>query len=193
MYTIKDIVDSLPEEKKRADGLWSKVLRPLALPFTWLALRMRLKANAVSYLSVVFSVSGGVLFSLPGFWAPLWGAILFNIFSILDCVDGNIARTTKTASPWGNWADAVTGFIAYIAVFTASGMYVFLRTGWWWVLLVTSLTSSANLLTRAAFQFYKNIAGAKEARASVSFEQKLADTVGVTGLMMPLLVVFHCI
>ncbi|MDR2792513.1 MAG: CDP-alcohol phosphatidyltransferase family protein [Treponema sp.] len=193
MYTIKDIVNSLPEEKKRADGLWGKVLRPLAVPFTWLALKMRLKANTVSYLSAVFSVSGGVLFSMPGFWLPLWGAILLNVFSIFDCVDGSVARVTNTAGPWGNWADAVMGFIAYIAVFTASGVYVFLRTGCWWVLLITSLTSSANLLTRAAFQFYKNIVGTEEARGSVSFEQKAADTVGITGFMMPLLVVFHCI
>jgi phosphatidylglycerophosphate synthase len=193
MYTIKDIADSLPEEKKRADGAWSPVLRLLAIPFTWLALALRLKANTVSYISAVFSISGGVLFSMPGFWLPLWGVILLNVFSILDCVDGSIARITNTAGPWGNWADAVMGFIAYIAVFTASGVYVFLRTGCWQVLLITSLTSSANLLTRAAFQFYKNIVGAGEARSSVSFEQKLADTVGITGFMMPLLVVFHCI
>jgi phosphatidylglycerophosphate synthase len=192
MYTLQDIKNSLPEEKRHSDGLYTRaVLRPLSVPVVWLALRMKLSANTVSYLSAVFSISGGVLFALPGFWVPLWGAILLNIFAVLDCVDGGIARVTKTTSAWGNWADAVMGFVAYTAVFIGSGMYLFLRTDWWWMLLITSLTSSANLLTRAAFQFYKNIVGTSQARHSVAFEQKFADTVGITGFKMPLLIVFH--
>ena len=192
-YTFKDIIDSLPPEKRRSDGLWTRfVLRPLCVPFVWLALRLGLSANGVSYLSALFSVTGGVLVSQAGFVLPLWGAILLNIFSILDCADGGVARVTKTASPWGGWADAVMGFIAYTAVFLSTGVYVFLRTGWWWILVVAGLTSSANLLARVAYQIYKNIEG-ETAHGSVSFERKLAENVGVTGLMMPGLLVCHCV
>jgi phosphatidylglycerophosphate synthase len=191
-YTFKDIRDSLPPEKRQADGLWTRFfLRPLSIPVTWIALKLGLKANTVSYLSVVFSLAGGLLFSWEGFWLPLWGAILLNVFSIFDCVDGNIARVTKSASLWGGWADAVMGFVAYTAVFVSSGVYVFLRTGWWPVLVLTAVTSSANLLTRVAYQIYKNIAGGEEAHGSVSFERKLAENVGVTGFMMPALILCH--
>jgi phosphatidylglycerophosphate synthase len=191
LYTMKDIWDSLPPEKKKQDGLWTRfVLRPLSIPVTALALALGLSANRVSYLSVIFSLAGGVLFSLEGFWLPLWGAVLLNFFSILDCVDGNIARVTKTSGPWGGWADAVMGFVAYTAVFLSTGVYVYLRTGWWWILVVTALTSSANLLTRVAYQIYKNIEG-ETAHGSVSFERKLAENVGVTGFLMPALIVCH--
>ncbi|MDR2102963.1 MAG: CDP-alcohol phosphatidyltransferase family protein [Treponema sp.] len=190
-YTFKDIWDSLPPEKRRQDGLWTLwVLRPLSIPVTWLALRLGLSANGVSYLSAIFSIGGGILFSLRGIYLPLLGAVLLNIFSVLDCVDGNIARVTHTAGPWGGWADAVMGFIAYTAVFLSSGVYVFLRTGWWPVLLIAGLTSSANLLTRLAYQIYKNIRG-EEAHGSVSRERKLAENVGVTGFMMPALIICH--
>jgi phosphatidylglycerophosphate synthase len=192
--TIKDIIESLPPEKKQSDGLWTKIaLRPIAVPFTWLAVRLNVRANTVSYLSAIFSIGGGVLFSMQGFWLPLWGAILLNVFSVFDCVDGNVARVTKTASPWGGWADAVMGYVAYFSVFIASGVYVYLRTGWWWALVVAGFTSSANLLTRVAYQAYKNIVGKEEAVKTVSFDQKLAETVGITGFMMPLLIVFHCV
>ncbi|WP_010255515.1 CDP-alcohol phosphatidyltransferase family protein [Treponema primitia] len=190
-YTFRDIIDSLPPEKRQQDGLWTRfVLRPLSIPITWLALALGLSANGVSYISVIFSLTGGVLFSLEGFALPLWGAIILNMFSILDCVDGNIARVTKTAGPWGGWADAVMGFIAYTAVFLSTGIYVYLRTGWWWILVLTALTSSANLLTRVAYQIYKNIEG-KTAHGSVSFERKLAENVGVTGFLMPALIICH--
>jgi phosphatidylglycerophosphate synthase len=192
-YTFRDIADSLPPEKRRSDGLWTRfVLRPLSVPLVWLALRLGLSANGVSCLSVLFSAAGGILFSLEGFALPLWGAALLNVFSLLDCADGGVARVRKTASPWGGWTDAVMGFIAYTAVFLSTGVYVYRRTGWWWILVVTGLTSSANLLTRVAYQIYKNIEG-ETAHGSVSFERKLAENVGITGLMMPALLVCHCI
>ncbi|MDR3123035.1 MAG: CDP-alcohol phosphatidyltransferase family protein, partial [Treponema sp.] len=97
---------------------------------------------------------------------------------------------TKTAGPWGGWADAVTGFIAYTAVFLSTGVYLYHRTGWWQVLAAAGLTSSANLLTRVAYQIYKNIEG-ETAHGSVSFERKLAENVGITGLLMPALVICH--
>jgi phosphatidylglycerophosphate synthase len=191
-YTLREIWNSIPPEKKRTDGLWTRFfLRPLSIPVTWLALKLGISANGVSYISVIFSLAGGVLFSWEGFWLPLWGAALLNVFSIFDCVDGNIARVTKSASPWGEWADAVMGFIAYTSVFIASGVYVFQRSHWWPVLVIVAVTTSANLLTRVAYQIYKNIVGGAEAHGSVSFERKLAENVGVTGFMMPALILCH--
>jgi phosphatidylglycerophosphate synthase len=197
-YGLRDIIASLPPEKVQQDGLWTRfVLRPLSFPVSWFALSMGLSAGAISYFSALVSIAGGVLFSFPdisaqglGFWLPGIGVILFNFFSILDCVDGNMARVTGTSSPWGGWADAVMGFIAYSSVFFASGLYVFFRTAWWPVLLITGLTSSANLLTRVAYQIHKNIVG-ESAHGSVSFERMLAENTGITGFLMPLLLIFH--
>jgi phosphatidylglycerophosphate synthase len=188
---MREIWNSIPADKKKQDSLWTRwVLRPLSIPVSALALRFSLSANAVSYISALFSIGGGVLLSLPGFVFPLWGALLLNIFSVLDCVDGNIARVTKTAGPWGGWADAVMGFVAYTAVFFGTGVYLYQRTPWWPFLLVAGLSSSANLLTRAAYQIYKNIEGGK-AHDSVSFERKLAENAGITGFMMPALILCH--
>jgi phosphatidylglycerophosphate synthase len=201
MYSVKDIIAALPPEKAKQDGLWTRfVLRPLSFPISWLALCMRLSPAAVSYFSGFLSIVAGILFAWPeyyvffGITTPAClagiGVILFNVFSVLDCVDGNMARVSGKAGPWGGWADAVMGFIAYSSVFFASGLYMYWKTLWWPVLLVTGLTSSANLLSRVAYQIYKNIAG-ETAHGSVSFERKLAENVGITGLLMPLLLVFH--
>jgi phosphatidylglycerophosphate synthase len=191
MYDMKDIIASLPPEKIKQDGLWTRfILRPLSFPVSWLALRMGLSPAFVSYFSALLCVAGGVLFSWPQPHFAGIGVILFNVFAILDCVDGNMARVTGKAGPWGGWADAAAGFIAYTAVFFSSGLYVFWQTSWWPVLLVAGLTSSANLLTRAVYQMYKNIVG-ESAHGSVSFERMLAENTGITGLLMPLLLVFH--
>jgi phosphatidylglycerophosphate synthase len=191
MYTMRDIIASLPPEKARQDGLWTRfVLRPLSFPVSWAALNMGLRPAGVSYLSALVSIAGGILFAWPRYPLAGAGVILLNVFSVLDCVDGNMARASGRAGPWGGWADAVTGFIAYTAVFFSSGIYLFWKTLWWPVLVVTGLTSSANLLTRTAYQIYKNIVG-ESAHGSVSFERLLAENAGITGFLMPLLLVFH--
>jgi phosphatidylglycerophosphate synthase len=190
-YTIRAVMESLPPEKVKQDGLWTRfVLRPLSFPLSALALNLGLRAGAVSYFSALVSLAGGLLFSFPGYLLPGLGVILFNFFSLLDCVDGNMARTAKTAGPWGGWADAVTGFIAYTSVFFGSGIYIFIRTLWWPVLVIAGLSSSANLLTRVAYQIYKNITG-PQAHETVSFERMLAENTGITGFLMPLLLIFH--
>ncbi|MCL2186027.1 MAG: CDP-alcohol phosphatidyltransferase family protein [Treponema sp.] len=191
MYKMSEIIASLPPEKIKQDGLWTRfVLRPLSFPVSWLALCMRLSPSFISYFSGLLAIAGGVLFALPDFFLAGIGIIILNIFSVLDCVDGNMARVTGKAGPWGSWADAVMGFIAYTSVFFASGLYIFWETGHWYVILIAGLTSSANLLTRVSYQIYKNIVG-DEAHGSVSFERLLAENVGITGFLMPLLLIFH--
>ena len=191
MYSMREIISSLPREKAQQDGLWTRyVLRPLSYPVSWVALRMGLSPSSVSYFSALVSIAGGILFAWPLHSCAGMGVVLLNFFSVLDCADGNMARTSGKSGPWGAWADAVMGFIAYTSVFFASGIYMFWKTGWWPVLLVTGLTSSANLLTRTAYQIYKNFE-AENAHASVSFERMLAENAGITGFLMPLLLAFH--
>lgn len=191
MYSLKEIIASLPPEKIKQDGLWTRfVLRPLSFPVSWAALRMGFSPAFISYFSAVVSIAGGILFAWPSRLAAGIGVILFNFFAVLDCVDGNMARVSGKAGPWGGWADAVTGFIAYTSVFFASGIYIYWKTLWWPVLIAAGLTSSANLLTRVAYQIYKNIVG-ESAHESVSTERKFAENAGITGFLMPLLLIFH--
>jgi len=191
MYTLREIIASLPPEKVKQDGLWTRfVLRPISFPVAWAALRLGLSPSFVSYFSALLSVAAGILFAWPNFVLAGIGAVLFNVFSVLDCVDGNMARVSGKAGPWGGWADAISGFITYSSVFFATGLYIYWKTEWWPVLLVAGLTSSANLLTRVAYQMYKNIEG-DSAHGSVSFERSLAENVGITGFLMPLLLIFH--
>jgi len=196
MYSLKEIISSLPQEKVKQDGIWTRfVLRPLSFPVSYIALRMKLSPTFISYFSGLLVIAGGILFSLPVSQFPFCaaiGVILFNVFSVLDCVDGNMARVTGKAGPWGGWADAVMGFIAYTSVFFATGFYYFWQTDNWIIFVIVGLTSSANLLSRVAYQIYKNIVG-DSAHGSVSFERLLAENVGITGFLMPLLLVFYFI
>ncbi|NMC99438.1 MAG: CDP-alcohol phosphatidyltransferase family protein [Bacteroidales bacterium] len=187
--TFIEIIRSLPEDKKAADGIWTKlVLRPLSYPITWILLRLNVSANFVSYTSILFSISGAMLFSTFHPTYSLIGALLLNFYAILDCVDGNIARVTRTSNPFGGWADAIMGHISLTATIFGLGIYSYFSTHNWIMLLLAGLTASSNLLMRTAYQAYKNIIP-ESAKKTVSLEMMIAETFGVTGLLMPALLI----
>lgn len=205
--SIADIRASLTPEKRRSDGPWTRfVLRPLSYPGAWIFLRLGFSPNAVTYLSALLCLAGFVCLA-TGIAGAAWiGFALFFIFGVLDCVDGNMARVLGKASPWGEWVDALGGYTAYAAMLLGMGVAadasvgaVLPGTGFvlpWpaggWT-LVGGAAAAANLLMRAVFQNYRVVRTTKQSavasssdRASVGGEKRLSETIGITGLLVPL-------
>jgi len=198
--SMQQIRDSLPADKNRADSLWTRhVLRPASVPVAWFCLRLGLRANTVSYLSALICIGAAFLFGSGAIGWALLGALLFNLFSVLDCADGNMARATGTNGPYGGWADAVGGYVAYMTVLLSLGYAAAVRDaavlGWQpavtlWVLF-GGIAAAANMLMRLAYQSYRNIApeGEGAARKSIGLEKMLSENLGITGLLMPVLLI----
>ena len=55
------------------------------------------------------------------------GAIAYNLFLVMDCVDGNIARLMKTSSKEGEFLDAVAGDLVGMLIVPCIGLGVLLR------------------------------------------------------------------
>ncbi|MCL1818516.1 MAG: CDP-alcohol phosphatidyltransferase family protein, partial [Spirochaetaceae bacterium] len=147
---------------------------------------------------------GGLLGWGSGAWQWAGVALLF-VFSVLDCADGNMARTLKTSNPWGSWTDAVGGYIAYTASLLGLGMAAERCGGFGPAGLCVFLggfSASVNMLMRATVQFSRitalNIAkasGAGESGASAEKHEKpgrekwISENLGITGIMSPAIAV----
>jgi hypothetical protein len=91
------------------DGFYSTfVLRRISRHITPWAVRHGVSANAVTLASALIGLGGGGLFAVGRYPALVAGAVLLQISIVLDCVDGEIARATRTRSSFGGWLDAVT-------------------------------------------------------------------------------------
>jgi phosphatidylglycerophosphate synthase len=202
-YSLKDVIKSLPREKWKAESLWSRFfLRPLSFPPAWIALACGLSPNGMSWLSAFCALAGGILFGLTvgGVW-PWVGIGLFFAFSVLDCADGNMARTLKTSNPWGSWTDAVGGYIAYTASLLSLGMAAERFAGpgipGGLCIFLGGFSASANMLMRAAVQSSRVTAlGMEASKAAIDRppqskpagpggEKWLSENLGITGIMAP--------
>lgn len=193
---VSEIRDSFPGDKN--DAIWTRfVLRPLSFFFAWAFIRLRFSANQVTYLSIFFVFIGGFLFIIGSHRLAIVAAVCFNVFALLDCVDGNIARV-RGGNPFGEWVDALGGYTAYSFLFLSVGMYVEVTTNEFWFfessnfLLMGAIAAVTNLLMRIQSQKLENI-GVKENdgddKGIDSIQHKVDRNVGITGFLMPVVLV----
>jgi len=104
-------------------NLWGRfVLKKLSYPLVWLLLRMRIKANTVTLLGALIAILGCTFLAQGN---VLTGAILINVWALLDYTDGQIARWNKTSGNFGRFLDNLCDIGVAGLVFLSLGMGVY--------------------------------------------------------------------
>lgn len=88
---------------KGSTDVFTRYVYPyLVWPLTRLATRWRVHPNTITWISIIATFAAVPCFAL-GWWA--WGFVLAYVMSVLDSVDGKVARLTFTSSAMGNVLD----------------------------------------------------------------------------------------
>lgn len=98
--------------------------RPISRVVSFLLLSAGLKASHASALTLLVGLVAAVIAAQPGYLALAMTGVLFHLASVLDGVDGEMARATLTESDTGARLDAIVDQVTYVACFV--GMTV----GW---------------------------------------------------------------
>jgi len=160
-YTYKYFKESMPEWKRKKDPLIGRFfLRPVSFYISAFAANHNISANTVSYFSMFVGLIGCLLFYFNNYYVAIIGALLMLFWSILDCVDGNLARSIKK-QPFGEFADGISGYWLVAFMGTALGYYVYLNGGIFteihnsWSIVIGSVSSVFDILVRLTYQKYK--------------------------------------
>jgi len=127
-YSLKTIIRAYREAKRPEElyGEWGAALvfRPLSFLVTPLFLKAGFSATGVSLLALcllpalpVVALAGGSL----GYAFLAAGGV---VFATLDCVDGNIARVTNTASKLGGYTDFIADILFRVVFYSSIGLIV---------------------------------------------------------------------
>lgn len=85
--------------------------RKFATFFTYILARLPITPNQISFLSLITSILGAVLFSFGSYTFNVFAAILIQVGMILDYSDGQVARLKGLGSQRGAWLDVLVGMI----------------------------------------------------------------------------------
>lgn len=112
----KELRENHPERKRKIDyykNYWSYLfVRPASFYLAPIFLYFGFTANQVTMLGAIILLVGLAAIGVAGsYTAVILGAILVNVWFILDYVDGVVARHRSTESVFGEFLDWVTGVV----------------------------------------------------------------------------------
>jgi CDP-alcohol phosphatidyltransferase len=115
-----------PEEhlKRLGEEHWAGRLymRRISLHVTRLLVATPLSANAVTFLMIPVGLLAALVLTLPGLWAAIGAALLAQLWLLLDCCDGEVARWRRTFSPKGPYLDSLGHYVIEAALPAALGI-----------------------------------------------------------------------
>lgn len=92
----------------RPGGLVAKYLnRPISLRLSYLLVDTRVTPNQTTLFAFVVGAVGVVLIFMGGYSNVVWGTVLLQINSIVDGIDGELARVRHQSSEFGAYLDSV--------------------------------------------------------------------------------------
>jgi len=108
---------------KPQDGFVSRVVnRPISRRVTRLLLKFPIHPNAFTIAIFVLPLIASIFFIRGNYLSVVIGAAIFQVFSILDGCDGEIARAKNLESKFGERLDYFCDFIASLLYVLALGL-----------------------------------------------------------------------
>ena len=177
--TYKEVFDISVSEQKRKENkydIWvTYVLRPLSILFTIPLVGSKISPTSITKLSVLCCIIGFFVVSLSyNVWGLIIGWVFFFLWSLLDCIDGNVARCNNACSQLGDLWDTTGGYAAMVLVYFSAGIVAFKNLGQfnffdnYYYLIIGSATSIFSIFPRLVMHKKKSSSLSSDAVKSVS-------------------------
>lgn len=112
----------------RPGGLVARYLnRPVSLRITRAIVDTRISPNHMSVVGLLLGIAGVGAFFTPYWWAAIVGAILMQVNSVVDGIDGELARIRLRQTDLGAMLDSMGDEVLNTLLLGATGYYLFSR------------------------------------------------------------------
>lgn len=117
-----------PDYKSKGNWMARHITREMAIPITWLVLHTPLSANAITLISILISFAGMLFLACPHKVIFFIGALLFQLWYLLDHVDGQVARYRKQSSLTGLYFDFLSHYVVHSLLFFGLSLHAYFST-----------------------------------------------------------------
>lgn len=150
------------------------VNKRISMPVSIYLARAGITPNQITFFNLLLGVVAGLIASFGGYQNLVWGAVLFQLVSIIDGCDGEVAKLNKKATQFGAWFDTIGDNLAFVLFITGVTFGLYRETHALWIvhLAKLSLFSFAILLCIMVSYLIK----AKNSSASlVTYEKEVVS------------------
>jgi phosphatidylglycerophosphate synthase len=186
--TLKDIVDEYKTNKMAEElrGDWAIALtcRHISIPPVWLLARLGISPLMVTSLSIILALLLPVFaLYLPLSMAGLIVCLTAWMYQVLDCVDGALARITKTTSKLGGRIDFLADMAQWGLLYVSIGILAdrHFDNPWTWTVLA-AIAAWLRLFARVSRDAFKSEKSANPAPFKLA-DLPIAAISGLSGLI----------
>jgi phosphatidylglycerophosphate synthase len=97
-------------------------MRSISLRLTRHLVDTRISPNQITVIMVFAGMLSGVALILPGLGGAVLSVLFMQLYLLLDCVDGEVARWRRQFSPLGVYLDRLGAYLADAAVMVGMGI-----------------------------------------------------------------------
>ncbi|MFF2025355.1 CDP-alcohol phosphatidyltransferase family protein [Streptomyces sp. NPDC058171] len=121
---LRPVVHPEGVKDRRSGEHWAGRLymREISLRCDPYLVNTRITPNQLTYLMIVAGVLAGAALLVPGLTGALLGAVLIQLYLLLDCVDGEVARWRGQTSITGVYLDRVGHYLSEAALLVGFGI-----------------------------------------------------------------------
>ncbi|WP_028647443.1 CDP-alcohol phosphatidyltransferase family protein [Nocardiopsis sp. CNT312] len=97
-------------------------MRDLSPYLSTLFVRLGVPPNPITYLMMACGVLAGAVVAFGGLWSAVLAALLVQLYLLLDCSDGEVARYTGRTSVAGIYLDRIGHYVSEVALLVGLGV-----------------------------------------------------------------------
>ncbi|MFF4232739.1 CDP-alcohol phosphatidyltransferase family protein [Streptomyces sp. NPDC001820] len=150
---LRPVVHPEGVKDRRSGEHWGGRLymREISLRITRRLVTTNVTPNQLTYLMTICGVLAAPALLVPGIWGAVLGVVAVQLYLLLDCVDGEVARWKKQFSLSGVYLDRVGAYLCDAAVLVGFGLRAADLWGpepidWLWAFLGTLAALGAILI-----------------------------------------------
>ncbi len=126
-------------------------MREISLRITRRLVTTKVTPNQLTYVMTICGVLAAPALLVPGIWGAVLGVVMVQLYLLLDCVDGEVARWKQQFSLSGVYLDRVGAYLCDAAVLVGFGLRAADLWGsgqidWLWAFLGTLAAVGAILI-----------------------------------------------
>ncbi|MGG8408390.1 CDP-alcohol phosphatidyltransferase family protein [Streptomyces sp. 12297] len=150
---LRPVVHPAGVKDRRSGEHWGGRLymREISLRITRILATTKVTPNQLTYLMTLAGVLAAPALLVPGVWGAVLGVVMVQLYLLLDCVDGELARWKQQFSLSGVYLDRVGAYLCDAAVLVGFGLraadlWGTGRIDWLWAFLGTLAALGAILI-----------------------------------------------
>ncbi|MEU2250103.1 CDP-alcohol phosphatidyltransferase family protein [Streptomyces sp. NPDC019224] len=150
---LRPVVHPPGVKDRRSGEHWAGriYMREISLRIDRYLVNTKVTPNQLTYLMTLAGVLAAPALLVPGIWGAVLGVVMVQLYLLLDCVDGEIARWKKQFSLGGVYLDRVGAYLCDAAVLVGFGLraadlWGTGRIDWLWAFLGTLAALGAILI-----------------------------------------------